>query len=354
MFKPTRCPYRKCSRHSNPKPKFCYRHGTYKPKCRAYAVQRYRCNSCKRSFSRQTFRSDFRDHKPHLNALLFSKVASGVGIRQCAREIHLSTRCTELKLRKIGRHLRRLNLNLRGELQTVSSFHFDELETYEGQRNTRPLSVPVLIESDSRFIVWAESAPIRPRGKMTKKRLQAIEAAENRYGSRKDTSRRSVRRALTRGAELANAATTVVFQSDEKSSYRRLAIKAFGADRLRHLRTNSKLVRATWNPLFAINHEEAIMRDLLGRLRRESWLVSKKRRFLDIALQVHMAYRNMVRRRFNTDTESPAQLLGLLPRRLTSFELLSWRQDWAEGSIHPLSRTGETIERFGARRAAAA
>ena len=43
------------------------------------------------------------------------------------------------------------------------------------------------------------------------------------------------------------------------------------------------------------------MRDLMGRLRRESWLVSKKRRYLDLGLQVHMAYRNLVRKRFNHD-----------------------------------------------------
>ncbi len=91
------------------------------------------------------------------------------------------------------------------------------------------------------------------------------------------------------------------------------------------------------------------MRDLMGRLRRESWLVSKKRRFLDIALHVHMAYRNLVRRRFNTDRESPAELLGFVPRRLTAYELLSWRQDWKAESIHPLSRSGETIRSFRAR-----
>jgi hypothetical protein len=79
-------------------------------------------------------------------------------------------------------------------------------------------------------------------------------------------------------------------------------------------------------------------RDLMGRLRRESWLVSKKRRYLDLALQVFMAYRNYVRRRFNRDRESPAQLLGLVPRRMRLEELLSWRQDWGGSSIHPLAR----------------
>ena len=251
-------------------------------------------------------------------------------------------RCTELKARKIGRHLRRLNLNLRSQLPRGSSLQFDELETYEGRRNTRPLTVPMLIEKDSRFILWAESAPIRPRGRMSPQRRQAI-AQEDARKPRKDLSRRSIRRTLRRGADLVRELTRVAFSSDEKSVYPGLAEEAFGKERLVHTTTNSRLARMTWNPLFPINHTEALARDLMGRLRRDSWLVSKKRRYLDLALQLFMAYRNYVRRRFNHDELSPAARLGIVPRRMTWGELLSWRQEWGRFSIHPLARGTESI-----------
>ena len=90
-------------------------------------------------------------------------------------------------------------------------------------------------------------------------------------------------------------------------------------------------------------------RDQTGRLRRDSWLVSKKRRWLDIALHFFMAYRNYVRRRFNDDDFSPAEKLGFAPQRMTAQELLSWRQDGGAWSIHPLSRRGESIEQRRAR-----
>ena len=343
MFKPTRCPYRSCPMHLKPTPHFYVRFGSYRAKCRSRPIPRFRCRICQRTYSRQTFRADFRDHKPHLNAALFQMAASGIGIRQCSRNLDLSLRCTELKLRKVGRHLRCLNLNLQGQLDSTARLHFDELETYEGQRNTRPLTLPVLIETESRFIIWAESAPIRPSGKMTKKRLKAIIASEERHGIRINQSRRSVRRTLRRGASITRQSASIVLETDEKLTYSGIAERVFGKGRLVHFKTNSKLVRATWNPLFAINSEEAIMRDLMGRLRRESWLVSKKRRYLDIALHLHMAYRNLVRKRFNRDKESPAQLLGFLPRRLRGTEVLSWRQDWQSRSPHPLSRTGASI-----------
>ncbi len=281
---------------------------------------------------------DYRDHRPDLNPRLLQLMASGIGIRQSARLLRLSLRCTELKFRKVGRHLWRLNLNLRAPLPPQSRLQLDEFETYEGRRNTRPLSVPVLIEAETRFVVWAEAATIRPRGKMTAARRKALQEDERRLGKRVDRSRKSLRRALRRAAAITNGLETVLLQTDEKSSYPGLAAEAFGAQRLVHEQTHSKLARMTWNPLFPINHTEAMARDLTGRLRRESWLVSKKKRYLNLALAVFAAYRNFVRTRFNYDDASPAQVLGLVPRRLGWGELLTWRQDWGMASQHPCWR----------------
>jgi hypothetical protein len=82
----------------------------------------------------------------------------------------------------------------------------------------------------------------------------------------------------------------------------------------------------------------------------QSWLVSKKRRYLDVALALFMAWRNLVRRRFNHDDESPGQILGFVPRRMSEEELCSWRQDWGRRSIHPLSWNAQSIEDFTQRR----
>ena len=117
MFQPPRCPYRRCDQHSAPRPGFFARKGYYHPLCRARAVPRFRCRSCGRGFSRQTFRSSYRDHRPDLNQRLFMSIGTGIGLRQTARNIGLSRSCTELKFRKIARHMRRQNINLRGPLK---------------------------------------------------------------------------------------------------------------------------------------------------------------------------------------------------------------------------------------------
>ncbi|MBL8747852.1 MAG: hypothetical protein JNK78_01735, partial [Planctomycetes bacterium] len=40
-----------------------------------------------------------------------------------------------------------------------------------------------------------------------------------------------------------------------------------------------------------------------------------------------------------------AKFLGLLPRNLVADEVLRWRQDWGEHSIHPLSFTADRTVR---------
>jgi len=286
---------------------------------------------------------DYHDHRPDLNAKLFMLFVSGIGIRQSARLLGLSRHCTELKFRKIARHLRDLNANLRRPFDADEvALQFDELESYEGRRNTRPLTIPMLIHRVTRFIIGAVSAPIRPRGKMTAKRRKAIAEDEKRFGPREDRSAEAIRDVLARGAALCGAVTRVVLQSDEKSSYPGFAQAAFGADRLVHEQTNSKLARGTWNPLFPINHNEAMARDLTGRLRRESWLVSKKGWCLDLQLELAIAYRNYVRTRFNYDSLSPAQMLGFVREQPKPTQLMTWRQDWGVDSLYPFDASGRS------------
>ena len=129
MFKPPFCPNRACAFHLDPGPDFYTSFGSYKPKCRSHPVPRFRCKGCLRTFSRQTFRTDYYDHKPHLDAKLFGYLSSGLGLRESSRKMHLSRHCTVLKARKIGRHLSQLNLDLQGKWPAWARLQVDEQKT---------------------------------------------------------------------------------------------------------------------------------------------------------------------------------------------------------------------------------
>ena len=194
MFEPPFCPTQACPRHRSPYFRFYQRYGFYQPLCRSRPVQRFRCKTCRRTFSTQTFRADFRDHKPRLNAPVVELLCSGIGLRQTARLVHLSRRCLELKARKLSRCVRQLDRNLRRRYpatrrRRLLRVHFDEFETFEERRNTRPVTIATSIESRTRFIIGVHAGPIRPGGTMTESRLRAVEQDERRFGRRKTRSR---------------------------------------------------------------------------------------------------------------------------------------------------------------------
>ena len=344
MFLPPRCPNERCPEHADPRERFFRRHGVYRPKCRAHPVPRFLCKSCGKSFSRQTFRADRYDKKPYLNPLILVPLTSGVGLRKSARNLDITRNNLVLKWRKIARHARQLDLNLKSRASRAeraaadrSTFvlQFDELETYETRRNTRPLSVAVMIERRTRLIVGAIAAPIRPKGTMTKQRIAAIAAEDARFGRRKDRSRVACRSVFRSAAKLRPAAAGVRLQTDEKLVYSEYFAEAFAGRVRRHETTSSRAPRGGGTPLFAINLTEGILRDHAGRVRRDSWLTSKLRTYLNLHRGLYSAWKNGVLPRFTRDDDAPGVLAGWTPRNLTVGEFLGWRQDWCTRSPCP-------------------
>jgi transposase-like protein len=338
-FVPPRCPNTRCLHHREPVGTFFHRKGYYAPRCRMERVERFVCLGCRRFFSRQTFRHDYRDRRPECNAALFTLLTSGVGMRQCGRDLKLNSRSVQNKQRKLARTLRLLHRSLSCKLPENGSYLLDEEETYE-HASIRPLTMPVLIEKDTWFVVATAVGSIRRLAKAGTQRRELQDEAERRHGARRDRSSRCVRAVLTRLAHKAPSGT-VTLHTDEKTSYATIARSVLG-DRVVHVQTPGKRIRNTHNPLFAINTTMAMTRDNMSRLRRQSWLVSKRGTRLADHLYVFLVYRNYVRRRFNYDKpdETPARLLGLLPRNLLPEEVVAWRQDWRDLSIHPMSPSG--------------
>jgi hypothetical protein len=325
--------------HRDPQPGFYTCQGSYRPKCRREPVPRFECSWCGKGFSRQTFRGDYRDHKPELNVPLFLDLISGVGLRQAARKLGLGVQSVQRKFRKIGRLLGLLNRNLLRELPDHCTYLFDEIESFE-DKSICPLTVPVLIEKTSKLVVATGVASIRRMTRRGSKKQKWLKLHEQEHGKRLDLGRACVHKVLRRFRKLlGNQAATLI--TDQKGLYAALSRSLFGSQVV-HLAFSGKLARTTWNPLFPINHTEAMLRDNCGRLRRRSWLVSKRATCLLLQLQLFTAYRNWHRKRTNDDEigRTPAVVLGVLARQLGLSELLAWRQDWRRRSIHPGSASG--------------
>ena len=337
-FVPPFCPNEKCLLHREPVPGFWRSKGSYRPACRKEPVPRFRCRVCGRGFSRQTFRVDYRDHRPECNRRLLEELVSGVGLRQAGRIVHLTVGAVQRKARKLARACRLLHDNLFTRLPAGRTLALDEEETYE-HASIRTLTMPVMIDNESRFVIATAVGSTRRLAKRGTARRRRQDREELR-GRRRDQSRDCVLDVM-QFADRRLMDGSLTLRTDEKASYRVLAKQVFGG-RVLHETTSGKAARTIHNPLFGINSTLAMTRDNCGRLRRRSWLVTKKREFLQLHMQAFIVYRNYVRCRFNRDVDgaSPAVYLQLLPRNLQFDQVVAWRQDFGRQSVHPLDDAG--------------
>jgi len=324
--------------HVQPQPRFFVRNGSYRPRCRTKPVPRFLCRHCGRNFSRQTFRLDYRDRRPESNPRVFELLVSGVGLRQTGRVVGLSVRGVQHKFRKLARAMRQLNRNLLRRLPRSGqrTFLLDELETFE-QSSILPVSVPVLVERSSLAILGVDTAPIRRAARRGSARQRWLSRHELVHGRRRDRSKASLRRMLARFRRLLGGQSAHLI-TDEKALYAAL-LRDLAPGQVTHETVSSRRIRTVSNPLFPVNLTDAMLRDNNGRLRRRSWLVSKTWRQLRNQLELFAAYRNWLRPRTNVDRHrTSGVVLGLAERPFALGELLAWRQDWRERSIHPTSQ----------------
>ena len=193
-FVPPRCPNVSCEQHVRPAAGFFRRDGYYHPRCRSDAVQRFRCTSCRRRFSRQTFRHDYRDRRPYDNVRLFLLLISGVGLRQCGRVLGMDIRAVQQKQWKMAATLAALHGTLCQQLPADRRWLLDEEETYEGA-SIRPLTMPVLIEKETWFVVATAVGSIRRLAKAGSARRRRQDRDE-RSGLRPDQSSQGVQTVL--------------------------------------------------------------------------------------------------------------------------------------------------------------
>ena len=351
-FQPRFCPHATCPSHSG-SPFTFNQCGSYQRECDRKVVPRFKCLVCSHGFSEQTFRVNYRLKRPELLEPLYNDRISKVTHRQSAR-IHACTRGTEERhFRRISAHceafhgLKLSEVVARGGLGEV--FSFDELETYEQHRTQKPVTVPILIERVSGFVVDARVGTLPARGKSGDKERRRLEReAESQAepegkaevtpdaasvvsptdksdGLRKSESREVVKAALERLRDFCPKERPLRVLTDCKQSYAALLQEIFG-ERCKHERTSSTRRRDTRNPLWPINHTLARVRDNISRLVRETWAAAKKRCWLAGHLAIWTCYRNYIRGRTNREPEkTPAMVLGVQEVQWQVEKLLEWR-----------------------------
>jgi hypothetical protein len=313
-FKPPLCPRPLCASHQPGAPFPWQRKGAYLRKCDGRVVQRFRCLTCRRFFSVQTFRVDYRLHKPTLHFALLDAFVSKVTQRQAARTLACTRKTVRHRLLLLARHSKAFHVavleRVRRKGGLTGEFQLDELETYEHSRRLAPVTMPVLIEQHSYFVVHVEAAALPARGNLRPADLEKKRQREKVSGPRRGGSRQAVDRCFEVLGRCVTPGRRVPVATDRKSSYGPLLARRLSGV-CAHARHSSTAERTRLNPLFQINHTLAMMRDGLSRLVRRTWAASKQRQWLAVHAWVWIAYRNYI--------------LGVVTRQFTKRSLFEWR-----------------------------
>jgi hypothetical protein len=229
-------------------------------------------------------------------------------------------------MRTLGKHCREFQEHAVRRVGVEGAFQLDEMETFESDRRVRPVTVPVLIETKTLFVLHAETAPMPPRGRLNAYRQLRKLRDERLYGPRKSGSRAAVESTLLRLKAALPVNAYLDIRTDRKTSYRKLIRTHFGHRLNSHAQISSRDPRNRGNSLFGINHTIEMMRDGVSRLVQRSWGASKLRSRLEEHLWIWIAYRNFVREITVEDTSTtPAAAMGVAMRPLKVPEVLKWR-----------------------------
>lgn len=327
-FRPDRCPRPDCPSLVSGHHRWCFK-GHFLRACDGRFVQRFLCLECQRTFSTQTFRLDYRLRKPRLNLTLLGPFISKVTHRQAARILGCSRGTVAHRLELLGEHCERFHRwrlsRARGRLSVSAIFQLDELETFEHDRRLAPVTMPVLIERKSYFVVDVKTAALPARGGLRKRDRERQKAREQLHGRRRSGSVRAVESCIRTLSMLMRLGASIRVQTDRKEAYPSILKRHFQRGIL-HERHSSTARRNYANPLFPINHTLAMMRDGISRLVRRTWAASKLKEKLERHAWIWAVWRNYVRTVTNkTRSTTPAMALGVEEKRWRMSEICAWR-----------------------------
>src|SRR6185295_12346136 len=250
-FRPPHCPRPDCASRATDGAPFRFRaRGRYRRACDGRIVRRFHCHSCRRSFSVQTFRVDYRLKCPQLSAPIFNAFVSKVTQRQTARTLVCTRKTVRRRLILFALHSREYQTAVleraraRGSLS--GRFQLDEQETFERDRLLRPVTMPVLIHQESRFVVHVEAAPLPARGRLSRRDRERKRKMEAKEGVRLSGSREAVKRCFEVLAHAMGREAAAVIVTDQKSSYATVLAETM-AGRFVHEQRSGKLPKTMSN-----------------------------------------------------------------------------------------------------------
>jgi hypothetical protein len=254
--------------------------------------------------------------------VIFLRLLACSAYRQIARELAVSPTTVLRHAARLGRHCLLFHEALRPKGPPAEPLVVDGFESFEFSQYT-PVQFHLAVGAASHFVYGFTDSELRRKGRMTaaqRERRAALEAALGRPDPKSIEREMAALLAIVVPPEAA-----VDLRSDEHPAYpralRRLADRSF-----RHTVTSSRAPRTVHNPLFPVNLMDLLIRHSSANHKRETIAFSKRRQSAAERLAILLVWRNTMKSFSEKRRDAtPAQRLGLLPRKLTVEDVLALR-----------------------------
>jgi transposase-like protein len=303
---------------------------TYQRKCDGRVVPRFRCCSCRRGFSQQSFAASYYLKRPELTVPIASAVVNGAAHRQIARNVGCAPSTVTKRFARLGRHAELLQwLCLAAIPQIHEPLNYDDFETFTGSQY-HPCGLGTTLGHNSWFLYGLGFAPHRRGGRLSPAQRRRQQEWDRRASVRaKDPYAKALRRQLDLFVPKSPTRPLTLF-SDDKPDYARAIKRHPLAAAVRHLvfrnpkrgpkgspRTPEALARD--RAMFPIDVLHRFFRHSVKGHARETIAFGRRSEAQLERAHLFAVFRNLVKRRSERRPRSitPAMWIGLTDSRWT-------------------------------------
>jgi len=281
--RPTLCPY--CNASNEIQKRGFFIRGSDKKK-----IQKYYCKKCSKHFSEQTLSYDYRLRKRYINQRSFRLLCKGVSQRGAALLLGVKPEAIALRIKRFGIVARKYISRTR-EQANLEKVFFDEMETFEHTK-CKPVTIPLAVDPSNRKILALATGKIPAKGLL-------VATALKRYGPRECQRTEKLTEMLRSLAE--SSKKPLKFITDQSPFYPKLIKELFPGSEHESYKGRrgcvvgqGELKAGGYDPLFALNHTCAMVRDNIKRMTRRTWCTTKKIPMLENLLYMYAMFHNLV------------------------------------------------------------
>lgn len=328
-FKPPFCPNDRCGAHYIPESFRWFRHSSYPT--RLGRVPRFRCKSCRRTFSSATFSPTYYLKHPHLLSKVAAGLVAGSAQRQLARSLECSHQTVSNLAAKLGRHALLFQAQALAKRVLIREpVIYDDFETFAYCQDAA-MGIGTAVGAESFFLYGFEATRHRGPGNIKHRSpFMPEDAFAKGYHN-------AFKRMLDRLLPLVPEGESLVLNTDDHPGYTRGLKEHPGKGHVKHQIFRNPKDRKKGEPRslearqrdaahFASDLCHKLLRHSLADHRRETLAHGKRHNAVLERGGLFTIWRNFCKHRSERKPgETPAMWLGLTDKPLTWKEILSQR-----------------------------